>query len=130
MANLTEQNRQLIRALYDAAIAGDAEGVFGLLADDVVVREPGFLPYGGTYRGKDEFADLFGKFAKTYDMARIKVDHIVADGERVVGILRIPDLVTGKDVVLAEQSVIRDGKVAEVTIFFHDAQSLLDAPKM
>ena len=128
--SLTEQNRALVQKLYDAAISGDIEGVLGCLAEDVVVREPEFLPYGGTYSGRDTFLALFEKIVKCYDMTKISADYLVADGERVIGVLRMPDLKTGKDVLLAEQSTIRDGLIVDMRIFFHDAQSLIDAPKL
>ena len=130
MNDLTEQNRQLMQAIYDAVSAGDLDGVLNRLADDVVIREPEFLPYGGVYRGKELFGELVGKIAKTYDMTQIKADYIVADGERVIGVLRMPDLATGEDVLMAEESVIRDGKVVQMTVFVHDAQSLIGAPKL
>ncbi|MGH8999611.1 MAG: nuclear transport factor 2 family protein [Acidimicrobiia bacterium] len=127
---ITERNRELIQAIYDAAVAGDMAAVLERLADDVVIHEPAFLPYGGVYRGKEAFGDLLGKIAKTYDMTKIRADYLVADGERVIGLLRMPDLVTGEDVVLAEESVVRDGKVVQMTIFVHDAQSLISAPRI
>ena len=130
MTDLTEQNRQLMQAIYDAVSAGDLGGVLDRLADDVVIREPEFLPYGGVYRGKEHFGDVVGKIAKTYDMTQIRADYIVADGERVIGVLRMPDLATGEDVLVAEESIIRDGKVVQMTVFVHDAQSLITAPKL
>jgi hypothetical protein len=130
MIDLTEANRRLMQALYDAVSAGDLDGVFSRLADDVVIREPAFLPYGGEYRGKELFGELVGKIAKTYDMTQIRADYLVADGERVIGVLRMPDLVTGEDVLVAEESVIRDGKVVQMTVFVHDAQSLISAPRL
>ena len=130
MTDLTEQNRQLMQGIYDAVSAGDLDGVFNRLADDVLIREPEFLPYGGEYRGKELFWELVGKIAKTYDMTQIKADYIVADGERVIGVLRMPDLATGEDVLMAEESIIRDGKVVQMTVFVHDAQSLITAPKL
>ena len=130
MNDLTEQNRQLMQAIYDAVSAGDLGGVLDRLADDVVIREPEFLPYGGVYRGKEHFGDVVGKIAKTYDMTRIRADYIVADGERVIGVLRMPDLATGEDVLMAEESIIRGGKVVQMTVFVHDAQSLISAPRL
>ena len=130
MTDLTEQNRRLMQGIYDAVSAGDLDGVFNRLADDVVIREPEFLPYGGVYRGKEHFGDVVGKIAKTYDMTQIKADYIVADGERVIGVLRMPDLATGEDVLVAEESIIRDGKVVQMTVFVHDAQSLISAPRL
>ncbi|HEY4410407.1 MAG TPA: nuclear transport factor 2 family protein, partial [Acidimicrobiia bacterium] len=128
MIERTEESRRLMQALYDAVSAGDLDGVLNRLADDVVIREPAFLPYGGEYRGKELFGELVGKIAKTYDMTQIRADYLVADGERVIGLLRMPDLATGEDVLVAEESVIRDGKVVQMTVFVHDAQSLISAP--
>jgi hypothetical protein len=130
MIERTEENRRLMQALYDAVSAGDLDGVLNRLADDVVIREPAFLPYGGEYRGKELFGELVGKIAKTYDMTQIRADYLVADGERVIGLLRMPDLATGEDVLVAEESVIRDGKVVQMTVFVHDAQSLISAPRL
>jgi hypothetical protein len=63
-------------------------------------------------------------------MTKISADYLVADGDRVFGVIRMPDLKTGKDVLLAEESVIRDGSIVDMRIFFHDAQSLIGAPKL
>jgi ketosteroid isomerase-like protein len=119
-----------VRGLYQAAMSDALPALLALLDDDVVVNEPAFLPYGGIYRGKDGFGKLLEKIAKTYDMTAIKFDDLMADGNQVFGILRMPDLRTGGDVLLAERSTIRDGRIVDMTIFFHDAQSLIDAPKL
>jgi ketosteroid isomerase-like protein len=42
---------ETIQAMYDAARAGDFDGFFAHLGDDIVLEEPDFLPYGGTYQG-------------------------------------------------------------------------------
>jgi hypothetical protein len=127
---VTEQSRAIVAALYEAAKAGDVEGVLAVMDDEVVVHEPEFLPYGGTYQGKQGFLDLFTKIVKVYDMTAVQYDYLVADGDKVIGILRMPDLNTGQDVLLAEQSIVRDGKVVDMRIFFHDTQSLINAPKL
>jgi predicted SnoaL-like aldol condensation-catalyzing enzyme len=126
----TEISRRLVEELYDAAVAADVEGVLFRLDDSVIVHEPDFLPYGGEYHGKQGFVDLYTKIAKVYDVAKIRVDYLVADGDRVIGVIRMPDLNTGNDVLLAEQSTVRDGKVIDMRIFFHDTQSLIGAPKL
>ncbi len=68
--DLTTANRRLIVDMYAAAKAGDVDGFFSALSPEVVITEPSFLPYGGTYRGIDEFRALFGDVAKFLDMSR------------------------------------------------------------
>lgn len=121
----TEQSRALLKKLYTAVAEGDAVGALECLADDVVIHEPPFLPYGGVYRGKEEFAGLFLKLASLYDLSRVRTDYLVADGDRVFGVLRMPDLRTGEDAVVAERSIVRNGVVTDIMIFFHEAQSLV-----
>jgi hypothetical protein len=48
----------------------------------------------------------------------------VADGERVFAVVQVPDLRSGELVTLAEESIVRGGKVVEMRIFFHEARSL------
>ncbi len=49
---LAERNRTTIEALYAAGAAGDIATVLSYVADDVVIDEPPYLPYGGRYMGK------------------------------------------------------------------------------
>lgn len=125
--SLTEQTRAVARAFYDAIIAGDTKGFIAVSAEDMVVHQPSFLPYGKTYRGRDTFVGLFDTFAKYYDLTRIRCDHLVVDGERAFGVMRVPVLTNGQDVLFAEQVVVRDGKVAELRIFVHEAQTMIGA---
>lgn len=122
--DLTTANRRLIVDMYAAAKAGDVAGFFSALSPEVVITEPTFLPYGGTYRGIDEFRALFGDVAKFLDMSSLQVDHIVADGDHAVGLIRLSTTSGDGEVRLAEHSILRDGKVAEMQIFVHDDAGL------
>jgi uncharacterized protein len=123
-----ETNRALMANMYDAAVQGDFASVLACLADDIVVNEPGFLPYGGTYHGPAEFAEMIPEVVKLMDLANMKVDRLIADGDRVFGVIRMSDRATGKDVLLAEESLIRDGKVVEINVFYNNAGTLLTIP--
>jgi uncharacterized protein len=122
---LTDANRALMAGLYDAAVAGDFEAVLACLDPDVVVHEPHFLPYGGTYNGIDAFAAMIPKVLEVFDLPSMKVDRLIADGDRVIGIIRMPDRANGEDVLLAEESVIRDEKIVEINVFYNNIQTLL-----
>src|SRR5581483_5849993 len=97
----TARSREVITAVYDAGASGDVQTLLSLMADDLVVEEPWFLPYGGTYETPQGLAELFGKIGAVLDVARMRIDYLVCDGEHVIGIIRIPDRRTGHDVLLA-----------------------------
>lgn len=125
VTTLTEQNRTLVQGMYKAAMSQDVDGVMSCLADDVVVHEPSFLPYGATYHGKQGFGELFAKIAESLDLTTLALDYLVADGDKVFGVLRGAEIGSGREVLLAEESTIRNGRVAQMKIFFHEAQSLI-----
>lgn len=123
-ADEAEATLAVAKQMYDAVGAGDLEGVLACLSEDVVVREPSFLPYGGVYRGIAEFSGMFPKAAELLDVTQLTVDRLIASGDRVVCFLRIRDRATGKDVVVAEESRVTQGKIVEITVYYHDAQSI------
>jgi uncharacterized protein len=75
-------------------------------------------------------AIFIGKVNQVLDVSKISVDRMVAEGERVIGIIRMPDQKTGESIVLAEESVIRNGKVVEIFVYFHETQTLLTSPRL
>ena len=120
----TETSRQIVADMYAAAAKMDFESMLSYVADDLVLHEPAFLPYGDVYQGKQGMAGAIEKIAGYLDVTKIEVRYLVADGDRVFGVVSVPDSRSGEYVLLAEESVIRDGKVAEMRIYFHEARSL------
>jgi uncharacterized protein len=120
----SDGNLALVTSMYDAAKRGDLDTFVAALSPDVVVIEPAFLPYGGTYRGVEGFLSLFGDLATTFHVAGLNVDRVIAHGDIVLGFLRMPfaDRKSVLDVI--EQSTVRDGKVTEMRIFVHDLGAL------
>ncbi|HKP44061.1 nuclear transport factor 2 family protein [Mycobacterium sp.] len=127
--SLTEQNRAIVEAMYAAVMAGDVDGLFAHFSDDIVVSEPPFLPYGKVCHGKEEFLHLFPIVGKYLDVAHVKVHHVIADGERVVGCIGIPDRASGVLTHMLEQFTLRDGKVTEIQLFYYDAGTMTELPK-
>jgi ketosteroid isomerase-like protein len=120
----TEATRAVVGEMYDAITRRDFAAVLGLMADDLVVSEPSYLPYGGEYRGLDQFQSLIGKAVQHLDVAKIEIDRVVVDGDRAIAILQIPTLAGGEHTVIAEESLVRHGKIAEMRIYFHETQGL------
>jgi hypothetical protein len=122
----TEQSRAILEQFYAAAPARDVEGLLAPLADDVVVYEPWYLPYGGVYRGKQEFVGLFGKIDENLDVSGFTVNYLVADGDRVATYLSVPDATTGEFTEMIELATVRDGKISELKLFYYDPQAMIE----
>jgi len=128
--SLTEKNRAIVAELYDCIAAGTPEKIATLMAEDVVILEPDYLPYGKTYRGLGEFSELFGAIGQFLDLSEIRVHYLIADGDRVAAALGIRDAESGEWCDMLEQSTLRDGKIVEMKLFYHDAQTMIGKPKV
>ena len=126
----TERNRAIVEGMFAAANNGDVEGVFSYLSDEVAVIEPLFMPFGKAYHGKDEFLGLAQVLPNYLDVSSITVHHIIADGDRVAACVGITDVATGELTEFIEQFILKDGKIVENRVFYHDAGSLIDMPKV
>lgn len=124
--SVTERNRAAAQALYDAAIAADMEKILSFLSDDLVIEEPDFLPYAGTYKGKSAFPDLFGNICLHMDMTQINLNYLIVDGDRVVANLAIPDTTNGELTSFFEESIWKDGKIVAMKLYYFNPQTMLE----
>ena len=129
-ASLTEQNRAIVEAMFAAANNGDVEGVFSYLSEDIAVIEPVFLPFGKAYHGKDEFLGLAQVLPDYLDVSSITVHYTIADGDRVAACVGITDVATGQLTHFIEQFTLKDGKIVENRVFYHDVGSMIDKPRV
>ena len=106
--------------MYDAVSAGDLEKFFSCLDKDIVIVEPSFLPYGGRYEGLTTFQALLPKLGQYLDVSSVKLESVVADGDIVVGFVRLKATKDGSDVRIAERTVVRNGKITEIKVFFFE----------
>ncbi|HEY1604829.1 MAG TPA: nuclear transport factor 2 family protein [Allosphingosinicella sp.] len=88
---------------------------------DLVMYEPAWLPFGGTYRGLDDFKRFYGKVRNFYDFETWKLIDVVADGEIVFSTSQVR--VAGRDTTMhiAERFRFSGAILAEVRIFVCDA---------
>jgi ketosteroid isomerase-like protein len=128
--SLTERNRAIVEAMFEAANKGDVERVVSYLSDDVTVDEPLFLPFGKVYRGKDEFLGLAQVLPDYLDVSAITLHYTIADGDRVAACVGIPDVTTGELTRFIEQFTIKDGKIVENRLFYNNAGTLVGKPKV
>lgn len=123
----TSPSKQKVLEMYTAAGGGDFAGAMACMADDITVTEPSYLPYGGIYRGKQEFQALLGRINEYADLATITLLYVVAEDDKVFVALQMKDRKTGGLLQLVEQSIVRDGKIVEMKIFYLDAGSMIEA---
>jgi hypothetical protein len=72
----TEQTRRVVRAIHAASASGDLEKERQLFSPDLVIEEPPYLPYGGTYHGYDGFLQL-AKSAIQFGLGRALPNFLV-----------------------------------------------------
>jgi uncharacterized protein len=113
-------SKLVVRKMYDAAIAGEVAGVLALLDENAVCHESPALPYGRDYHGAAGIQELFGPLGRYLAVENIVIDSLIADGDQVVAIIRLPVRSSGIEVRAAEHHRVRDGKVVEQWIYFFD----------
>jgi ketosteroid isomerase-like protein len=114
------QNKQIIQDAYDAMASGDVKAFLGALDPQIEVREPDALPYGGVYRGIAELLGMFAKAGPILDSSRMVVAELIAEGDSVVALLRIPLRDGSGESLISEHWRLRDGKAVELHVFWFD----------
>lgn len=123
--SLTERNREVAEAMYAAVSAGDLAKFLTFISPDVVVEEPAYLSYGGTYRGHEGLQQLFDIFASTFDFGGLVIERITVDGDFVFASCSIKLQGSGDVVTFTERVQLVDGKAAHLRVYMYEAASLL-----
>jgi ketosteroid isomerase-like protein len=105
-------------AAAQAAQAGDLPKFTGFLHPNVTLREPPYLPFGGTYHGPDEFIGVLAEASAYLDVTGFEVISIVAGEDRVVLLMSFPLRRSGERVEITEHWTVTDGLVTEVQVFW------------
>jgi uncharacterized protein len=83
---MSEQNKELLRRVFDALATGDSRPFIEALSDDVSWRVMGQTRWSGTYYGKATILkDLLGQLgARLAGRYKASAQRIIAEGELVV----------------------------------------------
>ncbi|MHB8690515.1 MAG: nuclear transport factor 2 family protein [Solirubrobacteraceae bacterium] len=101
----------IVRDMYQSAIDGDFEKFLSYVEDDFELEEPPFLPYGGTYNGRDGFQALFAKATELLDFPTLAIDYVFGEGERACAVISCNLKTSGERRTILEEWIVRDGKV-------------------
>src|SRR4051794_4441081 len=120
-----QANVDLIQSFEDRFIEGDIDYVMSILTDDVTVHECANVPYPGDHRGKEAFLKLAQAFGEAWDIqSPLELEILPAGDDKVLVQVGIDALAraTGTPINLriAEVYTIRDGKIADIVVYYWD----------
>lgn len=131
---MSQENVETIRSLFRGVEERDLETYLAVGHPEVVIREPGSLPYGGEYRGLEglrghaegwmrTWAPLQPGDERTLDAAFIDAgDSVVARWKLRA---RAPDGDKALDMPMVGIYELRDGKLVEAQMFYSDTAAVL-----
>jgi ketosteroid isomerase-like protein len=126
---LSQQNVELVRALWDAFQRGDTDGIVERCTADVVIVQPPETPDVKSYVGHSGVIAAIEDFPRDWEDFRLDLTDIVEVSERVVlsvcrnrGRGRISGLEMDAEMFYVHQ--IREGRMAHMQIFLSRAQAL------
>jgi uncharacterized protein len=107
-----QDNKELIERGYAAFAAGDLDTVMSLFDDDIEWVQPGDSAISGTFHGKTEVMEHFGRLAQKE--LSVKVKRLIAEGDTVVAITEVS--AGGETGENADVFTIRNGKTVRAEI--------------
>lgn len=125
------ENRKIIEEFYAAFFAGDFEAGLKHWADELTIVEVASLPYAGSYRGREQWLDLFGRLMSTWTDLSLSVDDLLVSDTRVAayGTFSAKSTKTGKPVEfpMVEVWELRDGKIVGCVPVYGDTHMVVEA---
>lgn len=118
-------NRAATLAIYRSMKERDVDGFTALVHPDIEVRQPGFLPYGGTHRGIDGMLAMFREVLKLVDVRGLRITSLVAEDEHVWAEFVVQSRVGAVDLTVAEHWTFDDGRARTLDVWFQDPTPLL-----
>jgi len=107
-----QDNKDAIKRGYEAFSSGDLETVMSLFDDDIEWVQPGDSTISGTFHGKTEVMEHFGRLAEK--SLTVKLNQLIAEGDTVVAITEVSaGGETGED---ADVFTMRNGKTVSARI--------------
>jgi hypothetical protein len=116
----TEQTRRVVRAIHAASASGDLEKERQLFSPDLVIEEPPYLPYGGTYHGYDGFLRLATHAIQFVDFSSLVLESLTVEGNLAFAVIRVR-LLSGTEIIATEQWQVEKGLAVHCRISWFDA---------
>jgi uncharacterized protein len=131
---VSQRNVETIRSLFRGVEERDLGAYLAACDRDVVVREPGSLPYGGEYHGREGVRRHAAGWMRTWsvlqpgDERKLGAAFVEAGDDVVVRWrlrARAPDGNGMLDMPMVSLYRLRNGKVVEARMFYSDTAEVL-----
>ena len=122
-------NAEILRKGYAAFAAGDIATLELMFHPEVVWHEPGTNPVSGVYKGWPSVVGLFVAYAeRSGGTFSASLQTVLADEEQAISVAHVTGERNGRRLDQGDHLFckIRDGKVTEARVFYHD-QAEVDA---
>ena len=83
---------------------------------NLVMHEPAHLPFGGTYRGLDDFQRFYPRVRHYYEFSRFELIAVYGDGDTVFATARVPVAGSRSTMFIAKQFTFAGTKLVEVRV--------------
>ena len=90
---------------------------------NLVMHEPALLPFGGTYRGLEQFQSFYPSVRKYYDFNTWQLLGVYGDGDTVFATTRVNVAGSPTVMYIAEQFTFVGNKIVEVRVHVSDEKS-------
>ena len=128
MVSTAQESQGTVIRFVHALVEQRLDDARRLLHDDLVVYEPGGLPFSGEYRGPQGFFELLGKIGEVLDLALDPGIQYFLANDTVAMRSRMTFTLRGSDrsvkVGLVEIFTIRDGLIAELDVYYKDPSAV------
>ena len=116
----TEETRRVVQAIHAAAASGDIDKERRLFSPNLVIEEPPYLPYGGTYHGYDGFLELASRAVEFVDFSSLVLESLTVEGSLAFSVVRAR-LFSGPEFIATEQWRVENGLAVHCRISWFDA---------
>jgi ketosteroid isomerase-like protein len=111
---MSQENLEMVRALYEAMNRGDWDALFANAAPEIEWETDPRHPKAGIYRGRAAFRDFVEDLDDPFEQTVIEPEQFFEQGDQVVAFVKIRRRLSGGgeiEIRIGELWTFRDGKL-------------------
>src|SRR5918995_6265561 len=85
---MSQQNIDVVRAIYDAFNRGDTDAILALAEPAVSVEDHGVID-GATYEGREGVVRFLAFQADAFDAQSVELEELIVTGDEIVAVIRL-----------------------------------------
>lgn len=117
---------EVVQRFHAAMLQWDEDVMREVLHEEAELHQPPALPYGGIYRGHEEMFALWKRIMGLLDGSTASVEYSLAGDEVVAAVAHTKTLRSGRDALVSEDYLVRDGRISRIRVFWFDPSPLID----